>query len=180
MRFDAFARAGTVFREPWRRWRRIVGAGSAGAFLGAISAYFVDPDKGRARRQRVRDRLTGGLRHGRRRVSRELRVRTAHVRGHARGLAHRLRHAPPAELDDTTLAHKVESILFRHRDVPKGSISINAERGIVFLRGEVESAALIDEVERTVQDVAGVHGIQNLLHVPGTSAPHPRAGARGT
>ena len=35
---------------------------------------------------------------------------------------------------------KVESIVFRNHDLPKGQININAENGVVFLRGQVEPA----------------------------------------
>jgi osmotically-inducible protein OsmY len=78
-------------------------------------------------------------------------------------------------LDDAGLAHKVESVLFRDTHVPKGEISINAERGTVFLRGQVESPELIDELTKSVRKIVGVSEVVNLLHLPGTPAPHPGA-----
>jgi osmotically-inducible protein OsmY len=94
-----------------------------------------------------------------------------------RGLVHRLRRSPARELDDVTLAHKVESVVFRDARRPKGQISINAEQGAVFLRGQVESPELIDDLEQAVRAVAGVRSVENLLHLPGTPAPRPRGGA---
>ena len=42
-----------------------------------------------------------------------------------------------APTDDVTLRDRAESILFRDPKVPKGTINISAERGILVLRGEV-------------------------------------------
>jgi osmotically-inducible protein OsmY len=151
-------------------------AAIVGAIGGAVAVYFLDPSRGRARRHALRDRSMAALRHRARRVARELRVRTAVARGHAHGLLRRLGRAPARELDDATLAHKVESILFRDARVPKGRISINAERGAVFLRGELESLDLIRELENAVREISGVRTVENLLHLPGTPAPHPRGG----
>jgi BON domain len=175
MRLNVFARTESDLQVFWRRWRGIVAASAAGALVAAGSGYLFDPDRGRARRQRIRSRFA--VRHSRRRSGRGLRVRAARACGQAHGLAHRLRHTAPAELDDAELAHKVESILFRDRAVPKGQISINAELGVVFVRGQVESQELIDEIQHEVLAVPGVHAVENLLHLPGTPAPHPRSGA---
>lgn len=160
-----------------RRRRPDVRVAILGALGGAVAVYFLDLDRGRARRHASRDRGAAALRHARKRLVRELRVRTAFASGRAHGLLHRLRHAPTPELDDTTLAHKVESVIFRDAHVPKGRISINAEGGTVFLRGELESPDLIEELERAARRVAGVRDVDNLLHLPGTPAPHPHARA---
>jgi hypothetical protein len=82
-----------------------------------------------------------------------------------------------ADLDDTELAHKVQSIVFRDPSLPKGQVSINAENGKVFLRGQVDAPETIVRIERAVRDVEGVETVDNLLHVPGTPAPHPQGGA---
>ena len=82
-----------------------------------------------------------------------------------------------ADLDDTELAHKVQSIVFRDPSLPKGRVSINAENGKVFLRGQVDAPDTIVRIERSVRDVEGVEAVENLLHVPGTPAPHPQGGA---
>ena len=82
-----------------------------------------------------------------------------------------------ASLDDTELAHKVQSIVFRDESVPKGRVSINAEDGRVFLRGQVDTPDTIVRIEKSVRDVEGVETVENLLHLPGTPAPHPKGGA---
>jgi osmotically-inducible protein OsmY len=93
--------------------------------------------------------------------------------GRSKGKLYRLN--PPAEtlLDDAGLAHKVESVLFRNPNVPKGKISVNAESGTVYLRGQLENADLIDAVVESARAIPGVGEVVSLLHLPGTEAPHP-------
>ena len=50
----------------------------------------------------------------------------------------------PKHYDDATLKDKVESELFRDEHEVKGSISVNAQEGVVQLRGELPSQDLID------------------------------------
>lgn len=76
---------------------------------------------------------------------------------------------PPA--DDATLAHRVETELFCDPDIPKGQINVNAEHGVVVLRGEVERPEQIAAIEKKVWKIAGVRTVENLLHLPGTPAP---------
>lgn len=65
--------------------------------------------------------------------------------------------------DDVTLARKVETEIFRGADVPKGQISVNAEDGVVYLRGEVERLELIEDVKQAARKVQGVREVTNLL-----------------
>ncbi|HYY32620.1 MAG TPA: BON domain-containing protein [Gaiellaceae bacterium] len=137
----------------------------AAAIGGAALAYFLDPQQGRRRRHFVRDKAVSLSKHGTRR-GRKL---VHHVSSDARGYVERARHARgrAEELDDRTLVDKIESIVFRQRDVPKGNININAENGVVFLRGEVERPEVVEALEKRVRKVRGVKGVENLLHTPG-------------
>jgi len=65
----------------------------------------------------------------------------------------------------------VESAIFRDPAVPKGQININAERGRVVLRGEVDQSEQISALEAAARQVPGVTDVENLLHIPGTPAP---------
>lgn len=155
--------------QPQRRGRWRLAGLVAGAGLGR----FVDPVRGRQHRQRV----AAVLRRGTRRLKRRTRAAALQTLGHAKGGLHRLLPAPPGELlDDAGLAHKVESVLFRNPHVPKGQISVNAERGAVFLRGQVESPKLIDDLVASVRKIHGVSDVVCLLHLPGTEAPHAGPG----
>jgi osmotically-inducible protein OsmY len=68
------------------------------------------------------------------------------------------------DYDDVTLAHKVETELFRPADVPKGAISVNVNDGVVELRGELPDQEQIDELGKTARKVSGVKDVRNLLH----------------
>jgi osmotically-inducible protein OsmY len=118
------------------------------AALGAALAYFFDPENGKRRRKVVTQRLAGlSRRHGR-----------------------RLARAA-ASPDDVTLARKVESEIFRDPEVPKGKIDVNAENGKVVLRGEADSAEMIEELVGSARKVQGVQEVESLLHTPGEHAP---------
>jgi hypothetical protein len=146
---------------------------SIGLMSGALGAFFFDPQHGARRRNVGRDRVTAFFR--RRAADAERRARYA--AGVAEGAAYKAAKAAPGrpraekDFDDLTLARKVESIIFRDPDVPKGDIDVNAENGIVFLRGEAKTPEQINELVEQTTAVEGVKGVQNLLHLPNTPAP---------
>jgi osmotically-inducible protein OsmY len=78
----------------------------------------------------------------------------------------------PAEerLNDPALARKVESEVFRDDSLPKGNISVNAEYGVVYFRGEVPSREAMEELTQRARDVDGVRAVENLTHLPGEPA----------
>ena len=77
----------------------------------------------------------------------------------------------PKDYDDATLKDKVESELFRDEHEVKGAININAQQGVVQLRGEVPSQDLIDVLVEKTEKIQGVREVESLLHTPGTEAP---------
>jgi osmotically-inducible protein OsmY len=147
------------------------------AAVGAAIAYLFDPTSGRRRRALARDRAGALVRRARRRADRLQR----HAEAEAYGVSQRIQHGfeePAPTPDDATLSQKVESEIFRHSEVSKGKININAENGTVVLRGEVESPDLIRDLEERARKVQGVEEVENLLHLPGTTAPmHGRHGS---
>jgi osmotically-inducible protein OsmY len=140
------------------------------AAAGAAVAYFFDPQNGRRRRALLRDRSAASFRQGFRRLGRAGRAAQAEAYGVSQKAQH-LREEPKPTPDDATLAQKVETEIFRDREVPKGQINVNAENGIVVLRGEVGTSELIRDLEERVRKIQGVQGVENLLHLPGTDAP---------
>lgn len=156
-------------RRPWA----LAATAAGGVAVGALFEYFLDPSGGRRRRHTARDRTMARVRRTERRAARRARRTEAHAAGVVRRtLNARRRTREP--LDDVALAHKVESELFRRAPVPKGQIDINAEEGVVFLRGVVDRADDITGAEKLARDVGGVRGVENLLHLPGTPAPASR------
>jgi len=152
----------------------LIAVAVGGLALGALLEYFLDPKAGRRRRHTTRDRALSRLRRGERRAH----VRARRAESHAIGVARRAINArrrteePP---DDVTLAQKVESQLFRRAHVPKGQVSVNAEEGVVFLRGVMERQDDIDRMGEEARRIEGVRAVENLIHLPGTPAPPSRS-----
>ncbi len=141
-----------------------------GTLLGWLAAYFFDPDRGKRRRAVARSWTLARGRKVLRRGERAERYALATATGKTQALLHRWSFGKP-QPDDATLAHKVESIVFRDSSVPKGQISINAEQGVVYLRGEVSQQSMIDALVERTRGVHGVKDVESLLHLPGQEAP---------
>lgn len=143
---------------------------------GAALMYFFDPQMGRTRRAKLQDRIGAFVR----RQARRTEAKTAYLAGQAEGARHRTAgagsgSAPP---NDPALVAKVESEVFAGSGFPKDRININAENGIVVLRGSLDSAEEIHGFEQSVRGVTGVVEVQNLMHVPGEPAPNKREAQR--
>jgi osmotically-inducible protein OsmY len=138
--------------------------------MGALIAYFFDPDNGRRRRALARDRIPAFFRTASKKAERVGGTATGQASAMKQKATH-LKEEEKPQPDDVTLARKVETEIFRDADIPKGRINVNAENGKVVLRGEVEQPELIQDLEKRTKKVQGVEEVENLLHVPGTPAP---------
>jgi len=97
------------------------------------------------------------------------------------GLGKRVTNRGPKEMDDVTLARKVETEIFRPKGAPKGKVDVNAVDGVVWLRGEVKNQSQSQTIEKTVRAIPEVKDVENLLHLPKTPAPsRSRGGAKKT
>jgi BON domain-containing protein len=147
-----------------RSARELAAVAAFALAAGAALEFFLDPRSGKRRRHHARDRTMAAFRRRARTVERHAHYEAGKMVGAAHAITHH-QHAI-AELDDVSLVRKVESELFRARTIPKGPISINADRGIVVLRGQ--NAQQIQRIEREVRRVAGIRDVENLLHPPGS------------
>lgn len=143
-----------------------------GAALGATAALLLDPARGRARRAELADRSAALARHATRAGTRQLRFAGSLVAGKLAAI--RALGEPTEWANDATLKERVESELLGDPKVPKGTININAEQGIVVLRGEVPSERMRTKLEKRAGEVHGVWYVENLLHLPGEPAPTVR------
>ena len=78
----------------------------------------------------------------------------------------------PKPLDDVTITRKVETEIFRDDKVKKGKISVNTADGVVWLRGEAKNPEQVKELEARTKAIPEVKRVENLLHLPKTSAPN--------
>ncbi len=141
-----------------------------GAIAGAAAALLLDPDRGRSRRARLTDQAAATVRRGVREAERLSRRLQSNVGGRVTAMRHAGDEGDPFP-DDVTLASKVQTELFRDPSIPKGTINVNVERGIVVLRGEVPDDAMRAELVGRVETMTGVGAVRNLLHLPGEAAP---------
>jgi hypothetical protein len=148
----------------------VLGGSAAGAALMAL----LDPVRGKARRALVRDQTAAFFRRRARRLGRVGRRVGSDFRGYRDRQAYG-RSGEYIAPNDVTLEQKVESEVLGRSDVPKGSILINAEDGVIVLRGEVDTQDQIDHVESLVRKVDGVVEVENLLHLKGTPPPNKAA-----
>jgi BON domain len=151
-------------RPPKRSRWWVVGAGAA----GAAAAFFLDPVSGKRRRHVAGSWVAGRFRSVGTRVRRTGRAAGAETYGVWRSATH-VREAGLPE-NDATLAHKVESEVFQGLDVPSGRVNVNAESGVVYLRGTVDRPDQIDELERRTRRVNGVLDVRNMVHLAATPA----------
>jgi hypothetical protein len=90
------------------------------------------------------------------------------VAGKSKAAANAVTPSPTPDYDDVTLARKVETEIFRDEDAPKGDVNVNAENGVVYLRGKVKNLDQMKELEAGARKVAGVREVNNLLTLPGS------------
>jgi osmotically-inducible protein OsmY len=115
--------------------------GAAGA-VGLAAGYFLDPESGKRRRDSAIGRAVSVIRRG----------------------ADRTRGEAPSP-NDQDLADRVKSQIFQPADAPKGSVNVNVENGVVYLRGEVNRQDEIRKLVEQAGDVDGVSAVESLLHI---------------
>ena len=122
-----------------------------GGAVGAVAAYFLDPDEGAVRRARVEGRIEG--------LAQELQDRVQAALGQLGG--------PAAALpdDDLSVLSRVESALQGLPDVRRGAVETEVIDGQVVLRGEVASVERERELVDAAGRVPGVSGVESLLQV---------------
>jgi len=140
----------------------------AGAALGAVAAFFLDPQGGTRRRNMARDKTLSNVRSSGGGAAAAARQAAGKARGTVSAVTPSM---PGSQPDDVTLARKVETEIFRPADAPKGDVSVDVQAGVVYLRGMVADEDWIERLADAARKVDGVKGVKNLLHRPGTPAP---------
>jgi osmotically-inducible protein OsmY len=139
-----------------------------GVGIGAAARHLLEP----GRRKQLRDQAVSTARSG----ASQAATTATHAAGKAKGAVATATPSMPGshkidDVDDVTLARKVESEIFRDADAPKGEVSIDVQAGVVYLRGVVADDTWIERLADGAKKVDGVKGVKNLLHRPGTPAP---------
>jgi osmotically-inducible protein OsmY len=148
-----------------------------GVLAGAAATHFLDPDSGRRRRKQLRDQAAAKARSG----AQQAASTASYAAGQAKGAVATATPSVPGshrieDVDDVTLARKVETEIFRDPDAPKGQVSIDVQAGVAYLRGMIADEAWIERLADEAKKVDGIKGVKNLLHRPGTPAPAAEPG----
>lgn len=158
-------------RKPW--YQRVAPTAAVAGIAvagGAAIAYFLDPERGRSRRAQTIDRLAGTVRRTADSAARAGRKLSSDAGGWTNMVVSLPARRAREPLDDATLAHKVETVLFRDPEIDKGKININAENGVIVVRGEVPMD-VARQIEIRVRRIDGVKEVHNLLHEPVETPP---------
>jgi hypothetical protein len=124
-----------------------------GLVLGAGLMYLLDPARGRTRRARLRDRITGALADSREFLDDAL-------QGHGGGTAARSTPVPrPDQASDDAIVERVRAKLGRYVAHPR-AVSVEARDGSVTLNGPI----LRGEAESLIGAVSSVRGVREVLN----------------
>ena len=157
-----------------------------GAAAGAAAAHLFDRESGARRRDQLREQARAGREKAAPTAksatdkakgavsSASSKLPTGKAKGAVAGATSKLpgRHRIE-DVDDVTLARKVETEIFRDPEAPKGQVSVDVQAGVAYLRGVVEAEGWIAKLADEAAKVDGIKGVNNLLHAPGTPAPSP-------
>lgn len=138
------------------------------AGVGAAAAHLLDPDRGRARRARLRDQALARSRRATEKLETEARYRQGQIEG-LRARSHGQGHLHPT--DEHVVKQAVEQRLSA-TGVDTTDVVVDVTDGVVGLRGKVQHP---DEVRRLGKEAAGVPGVNEVrswLHLPGQPAPN--------
>lgn len=144
--------------------------------LGAVLAYFLDPDRGRSRRARTADQAKAKARRSRQRADAQLR----YAEGRLEGVAAKARGAgemTPA--DDIDVVQGIKQHLST-LDLRTDGVVVDVNDGVAGLRGEVDDPDGLKKVEVEVSTVPGVQEVRSWLHLPGTPAPNKERALRAS
>src|SRR5262245_35875115 len=118
----------------------------AGALIGAAAAHFLDPALGARRRNQLRDTSLSKARRG----ASQATTAASKAAHRAKGAAAAAPGMPGShridDVDDVTLARKVETEIFRDAGAPKGDVSVEVQERVVHLRGMVADGEWIDRL----------------------------------
>lgn len=67
---------------------------------------------------------------------------------------------------DTKLQVSIKEELKKHKDVQAGKLTVNVQRGVVSISGELYTREEIDRVVQIVSAMQGVVSVKNLMSLP--------------
>ncbi len=148
-------RGATVVEERSVPLSPVVGAAAVAAGLGAAAEYVLDPDRGHARRAKLRDKAV----HASSVVNNGCRVLVRDMAGRGRGVVAGARYLVAGRnVEDDVLHERVRAELGRHVSHPH-AVHVDVADGVVTLTGDV----LATEEGRVRRALRRVPGVRRLV-----------------
>jgi hypothetical protein len=149
-----------------------------GGAVGAATVYLLDPESGRRRRSRLRDRTASKMRRVLRRAERKERYLKNVVEGR---IAERRVPGPDnRDPDDLTLEDRIRSSVFRRPEVLGRRLVLEVEDRVVIVRGEILSPEESTELARRIAQDPAVRDVVMMVHLPGELPPNKEDALRAT
>jgi osmotically-inducible protein OsmY len=139
--------------------------------LGAVTAYYLDRDRGHARRVHASDRARAAMRRRRNQAASQARYMDGQAEGEAAIRTGAGRFHPT---DNHAIAEHLRTVLAR-LDVDTRHVNVEVVDGLVRLRGQVSDEDAAAHILRAVEHEPGVKQTESLLHLPGQPAPNKTA-----
>lgn len=139
--------------------------------MGAGGAYYLDPDRGRARRARLCDKTVALRRRRQRQVEADQRYRDGQLQGEVARAAGAGAFTPEDDIDISQAIHAALAGL----DLSTSDVNVDVVEGVATMRGQVDTADDGDRVCRAAGAVSGVVEVRSYLHTPGEPAPNKAA-----
>jgi hypothetical protein len=139
---------------------------AAGAAIGAAASYLLDPERGDARRNELEQQAGRLAREGAETARRSLEDRTQRAVG--------AMHEATPEVEqpsDAVLLERVRSDAIGPSAARNSGIVTTADRGVIAVRGQLESDPQRRDLFDRILSVDGVRDIEDLTHLPGEPAP---------
>lgn len=140
--------------------------------MGATAAYYLDPDRGRARRARAGDQLMARGKRLARSSGRRTRYELGRVKGRLVRSVGGGRFQP---VDDRAVADHLRGVLGQ-LEIPTEHLTTEVVGGVVRLRGQVETSTDAEVVTSALACEPGVRRVENLTHLPNESPPNKADG----
>ena len=152
--------------------RRRRGRGPLALAAGAALQYLFDPERGEARRSRLREQLRARVRSTSTRATGPLQAKGRVARDKAGGRARQAVHTGGGPQSDRELVDKVRSEVLGDAAYRDATVNVMAVDGTVTLRGQLQRPELIRGLRERVAEVRGVRRVESFLHLPGTDPPN--------
>ncbi len=138
---------------------------------GWVAGYFVDPDRGHARRVRTGDQLRAVVRRQSHKAEQTLHYAQDKVKG---TVARTEGAGQVTPVDDRAVVDAIKQALAT-LDFPTTDVVVDVFEGVATLRGQLDDASQMRQVEVDTLKAPGVGEVLSYLHLPGSPAPNKAA-----